>query len=539
MDPTEILARLGSEENPPTDEELSDAKAEFKALGRNAVENRKHEEAERIKQAVSLLEDEQARREEARAEEARKSEEYLESFVDEEVEAEEEETEDEDEEGEAEQSQEEIDALEALRMATQNARARVDAEAVPENPYPHVRITGLGQAAQVNLDHESRISDVAAIFAQYARGRNRGRDTFVRMAWDYPEDRHLDGDTSENARVIDQVLEGSTTFEAVAAAGGICGPLDTVFDIPLIGGRGRPIRDALTRFGADRGGVRYIAAPRPSLNPVEGAVAQWTSENDVSPSSPAEKPCPHVDCDDVCEAEVDAVTACLTVGNFLARFSPEQWQNALGQLGILHDRTAEQALLADIDAGSIDATFTPATGGTINGVLGAVDRAVAAIRSRERLSPATGFRLILDGWLRPALRSQFTAQAPAGQTGAPGIADAALNQWFAARGVTVTYTADDSIFGAQADGALEDFPTDTTLRIFPEGTWWFLDGGTLDLGTEIVDSGLIAENNRQAFMETFEAATKRTAPCDGEGDDSLSITVDVDEACLDACVTSP
>lgn len=538
-DPTEILARLGDPDNPPTDEELSDALTEFKALGKSAVAAANHEEAERLRQAVDLLKDEQTRREEARAEETAKANEYLESFVDEEVEAEEAEEEEDDEEVEAEETQEQTDALDALRIAAQNARARIDAEAVPENPYPNVRITGLGQAAQVNLDHESRISDVAQIFAQYARGRNRGRDTFVRMAWDYPEDRHLDGDASTNAKVIDQVLEGATTFEAVAAAGGICGPLETVFDIPLIGSRGRPIRDALTRFGADRGGVRYIAAPRESLNPVEGSVATWTSENDVSPSSPAEKPCPHVDCDDVCEAEVDAVTACLTVGNFLARFSPEQWQNALGMLGIHHDRTAEQKLLADIDDGSIDATFTPGSGGTINGVLGAVDRAVAAIRSRDRLGPATGFRLILDGWLRPALRSQFTAQAPSGQTGAPGIADAALNQWFAARGVTVTYTADDSIFGAQTDGTLNDFPDDTTLRIFPEGTWWFLDGGTLDLGTEIVDSGLIAENNRQAFMETFEIATKRTAPCDAEGDDSLSITVDVDEECLDACVTSP
>ncbi len=538
MDPTEILARLGDEENPPTDEELSDALAEFKLLGRDAVAKRKHEEAERLRQAVSLIEDEQEARAEAEAEEARKAEEYLEDFADDEIEAEPEAEEEEDTE-EAEADQEKVDALEALRIAAQNRRASIDAEAVPDNPYPNVEITGMGQAGQVQLDHTARVNDVANIFTQYARGKNRGRETFVRMSWNYPEDRRLDNDVTGNARIVDSVLgDGAMSFEAVAAAGGICGPLETVFDIPLVGSRGRPVRDALTRFGADRGGVRYIAAPRPSLNPVEGAVAVWTSENDASPASPAEKPCPHIDCDEICEAEVDAITACLVVGNFQARFSPEQWANALGQLGILHDRTAEQALLADIDAGSIAATFASATGGTIGNVLGAIDRAVAAIKSRERLGDGAGFRLLLDSWLRPALRSQFTVQAPAGQTGALGLANAAISQYFAARGVTVSYTGDDSIFGSQSAGALLDFPTETTLRIFPEGTWWFLDGGTLDLGTEIVDSTLIAQNDRQAFMETFEKAAKRTAPCDAAGDDSLSITVDVDEACLDACATA-
>lgn len=542
MDPAEILARLGDEENPPTDDELNEALAEFKKLGRKAVADRATEDAAAIKEAVGLVEAELDKRAELAATEAAEAEALMESFQ---------ETDDEDDdEPEVEETEAaaEVNAfdkiLDAARLSTRNTRSRIDAEAVPENPYPHVKVAGLGQAAAEALDHSATIQDVGRVFAEYAKGRNRGREHFVRMSWEHPKDRTLTEDPNANLILANAVLGGdATTFSAVAAAGGICGPLDTVFDIPVVGTRARPVRDALTRFGANRGGVRYIAAPRPSLDPqgVSEAVVVWTNENDASPTSPAEKPCPHIDCDDVCEVFVDAVTACLVVGNFQARFSPEQWASALTQLGIAHDRVAEQNLLALIDAGSIDANYTPANGGTISGVLGAVDRAVAGIRSRERLGRGAGFRLILDGWLRPALRSQFTVQAPAGQTGAPGLADAAIDQWFGARGVTVTYTDDDAIFGAQSDGALLGFPSETTLRIFPEGTWWFLDGGTLDLGTEIVDSGLIALNDRQAFMETFEGAAKRTAPCEAEGDDSLSITVSVDDACLDACaeVTSP
>jgi hypothetical protein len=536
VDPTEILARLGTEENPPTDDELAEAVKEFKAQGRAAAVAKQTDEAARILQAVQILEAEIDARAEVAAEADAKAAELLAEFSDEEqVEEEAEEVE------EAEVVEPEVLDLGAIRTASRNARARIDAEAQPENPYPYVQVSTLGQAQAVNLDYTSTASDVASIFAQYARGRNRGRETFVRMAWDYPEDRALDGDHDGNARIIDSVLSNATSFEAIAAAGGICGPLETVFDIPLLGVRGRPVRDALTPFGADRGGVRYVAAPRVSQALAEGHVAVWTSENDASPSSPAEKPCPHIDCDEICEVEVDAITACAVIGNFQARFSPEQWQVFLHQLGIEHDRVAEQNLLATIDAGSIDATYAAASGGTIGNVLGAVDRAVAAIRSRDRLGAGAGFRLILDAWLRPALRSQFTVQAPAGTVSALALADSQIDAYFATRGVTVTYTSDDAIFASQTDGALLDFPSSTTLRLFPEGTWWFLDGGTLDLGTEIVDSTLIAQNDRQAFMETFEAAAKRTAPCGAEGDDSLAITVDVDDACLDACVavTSP
>jgi hypothetical protein len=525
MDPTQILSRLGTDE-PPTDEELLDAQAEFRTLKNAAVSARNVAEATSLKQAIDVIDEELARRAEVQAEEDARLAELADPEPEEVVEVDEDEVDD-----EAEASEPEVLDLQAVRLASQNQRARIDAHAEPDNPFPDVRVRGVGQAASEKLDHNSTTRDVAQLFSQYARGRDRGRDTLVRMTWDLPEDRRLDADSDRSARIIDQVLgQGGTAFEAIAAAGGICGPLPASYEIPLVGSRGRPVRDALTRFGADRGGVRYIAAPRPSLDPVAGSVAVWTSENDVSPSSPAEKPCPHVDCDAECTATVDAVTACLEVGNFMARFSGEQWANALGQLGILHDRTAEQNLLAQIDAQSIAATFQGLP--TIQGVLGAVDRAVAGIRSRERLSTATGFRVILDGWLRNAIRDHFTAQAPAGQTGAPGLADAAIAQYFATRGVTVTYTLDDSIIGAQAAGALVDFPSTTDIRVFPEGTWWFLDGGTLDLGTEIVDKTLIQSNDRLAFMETFEGAAKRTAPCDDPGDDSLTITVDIDPACI-------
>ena len=370
MDPMTILARLGSD-NPPTDDEISEAIAAFKELGRDAVANREKDEAATLLQAMELLKAEQTARAAIEAETDAAVAELADAFTEEGDEDDEAEA-DEDDEAEAEAEAEDVSFdADAARRAAANARSRIDAAAVPENPYPHVKVRGLGQAASDNLNHTSTARDLAEVFRQYAVGDNRGRDTYARVTWEYPQERTLLKEAGENDLILDSFFaKGVTNFEAIAAAGGICGPLDTVFDIPLIGSRGRPVRDALVRFGAGRGGVRYNAAPRLSqatgvADTVRDAVGVWTAANDASPSSPATKPCPHIDCAAICEVEVSAITACLVVGNFQARFSTEQWLNALGLLGIQHDRVAEQALLADIDAGSIDATFTAASGGTI------------------------------------------------------------------------------------------------------------------------------------------------------------------------------
>jgi hypothetical protein len=63
------------------------------------------------------------------------------------------------------------------------------------------------------------------------------------------------------------------------------------------------------------------------------------------------------------------------------------------------------------------------------------------------------------------------------------------------------------IFGSQADGALLGFPTDVIWYLFSEGTFVFLDGGTLDLGL-VRDSTLNGTNDYKIFLETFEGVAK-------------------------------
>lgn len=522
MDPFEILARLGTDDT-PTDEELSEAYDALGELKASAISERNVADATNLTEARKLVRDEQAARAEARAAEDARLAELAADLQ------EADESPDDDEDDEPAETAGAAPKLDEIKASVRSQRARISEEAAQVNPHPHLHVETGGLAGGQRLPADPTVGDMADLFAKFGHSKDTGRHTLVSMRWDIPEERKLSHNIGQSQRVLDATLGGeATTFEAIAAAGGICGPLEAVYTIPNIGSLERPIRDtALTRFGVTtRGGIRYIPADRPSRTSMGEGTAVWTSENDISPSSPAEKPCIHVSCTDECTAKVDAITACATVGNLAAIFSPEQWQTALHQLRVAHARLAEQNLLAGIDAGSIAATLDASTlGGAIPGVLGAVDRAVAAIRSRERLSESTAFRAIFDGWVLQLLRGHFTGNAWAGQTGAPGVADGAIRSWFANRGVTATFTADDSVYAAQTAGALLGFPATTTVRVYPEGTWLYLDGGTLDLGTQIVDSTLIKTNDRQAFMETFEGTAKRTAPCDAAGDDSLSITV--------------
>ena len=74
----------------------------------------------------------------------------------------------------------------------------------------------------------------------------------------------------------------------------------------------------------------------------------------------------------------------------------------------------------------------------------------------------------------------------------------------ASRGVTLSSSLDQNVSGAQsASAALNEFADSFTWYLFAEGSFLFLDGGTLDLGI-VRDSTLVGTNDYKMFVETFE-----------------------------------
>ena len=507
-----LLARIGTD-NPPTDEDLAAARADAVELLKAAAGADKPdiESAKVVKTAIESIDKESKVRQEVEAKIQAEAAELLKDIEPEpEAEAE-----------EVAVEEEKVPVTASLGAVAKNLRAGIEAARVPEK-VSDVKVRTLGVAQSYGLDEKSTMADVARMFSSEAGNVRSGRHPLLRLDFQYPESRQLNRQTQDSTKIINGVFTTeATSYAGIAAAGGICGPLDSDFSNPICGDRGRPIRDALTRFAAPRGGIRY--QPSASLADVAAGITVWPIATDESPGSD-EKDCLVLTCEEEVEAKVDAVVACVQIGNFQAKFNPEFYRSRLDVLMIAHDRVAEQTLYAQILAASTAVTTT-AGDGTIYNVLSNVDKAVSGLRSRLRLLPGAGFRAILPAWVRDALRSDIAKQRLGGSLDPLQAANGVIDNFFAVRGVTPVWSPDLDVFGAQGAAALLDYPGGTTeFIVYPEGTFMFLDGGTLDLGTEITDSTLNKTNDRQAFVETFEKAVKR-------GCESLAVTVTINEGC--------
>lgn len=314
----------------------------------------------------------------------------------------------------------------------------------------------------------------------------------------YPEARTLTQDAEANWAKIQDVVGP----EALVAAGGHQAPFTVKYDIFGFGTTSRPVRDALPRFQADRGGIRYIVPP--VLSAYDTAVSVWTAANDAAQTpSPAAKNSLTVAAASETTVATDAVTLQLQFGNLVTRAYPElvARHNELGL--IQHAREAEQYLLSKIAAGSTAVTSTSVLGFGRD-FLVQVGRAAAAYRSRHRLEPDASLRLIIPSWVKDAMVADLTLAAPGDGT---MNAYSEIDGYLSSRGVVASVSLDQDIFGAQSAAAMLEFPDTFVWYLFAEGTFLFLDGGTLDIGI-IRDSTLVGTNDYKMFLETFEGVAK-------------------------------
>ena len=313
---------------------------------------------------------------------------------------------------------------------------------------------------------------------------------------EFPEERTLNQDAEQNWTKIQNL----TSPEALVAAGGHVAPFEVKYDIFGLGTTSRPVRDSLVRFQADRGGIRYVTAP--VLTSYVNAVDVWTAANDAAVSpSPAAKASLTVTAAAEQTVATDAVTLQLQFGNLASRAYPEliARHNELGL--IQHAREAEAYLLSKISTAST-AVATSSLIGFGRDFLVQLGRASAAYRSRHRMEADAPLRAIIPAWVKDAIAADLALSAPGDNLlNAYGEIDG----YVASRNVVLTASLDQNVFGAQSgSGAnLNEFADSFTWYLFAEGSFLFLDGGTLDLGI-IRDSTLVGTNDYKMFVETFE-----------------------------------
>ncbi len=238
-------------------------------------------------------------------------------------------------------------------------------------------------------------------------------------------------------------------------------------------------------------------------------------------TGPTTKPCIEINCGTEMEVLVEAITQCVTISNFRARFAPEQLSQALTYVGQAHSVTAEIELLRQMRAFAKHVSGTQLFGYARDSLV-TLTLISAYFRDKYRLSQNTMLRVVLKAWVKQAVRADLAKAAFPYEGGdaynSLSVPDAAINQWFADRNMVVTWALDSDIadqnFTNQAPGtvanpaALVGFPAVTRMLVYPEGTYQFLDGGQLDLGV-VRDSTLNAVNKFQIFSESFEGVAPR------------------------------
>jgi len=367
-----------------------------------------------------------------------------------------------------------------------------------------------GYTAGSSLDSMSTVAEAMAKRIHSLRRVNGGdgeQHIVASVTTTFPEARTLDSDAESNWAKINEVVSP----EAITAAGGHVAPFEARYDIFGFGTTARPVRDALPRFQADRGGIRFITPP--ILEDYADAVGVWTAANDASDDpSPAAKASLTVTAAGEVSVATDAVTLQMQFGNLATRAYPELIvrHNELGL--IQHAREAEAQILSRIGTESTAVTTTSLIGFGRD-FLVQLGRAATAYRSRHRLEADTSLRVIMPSWVKDAMAADLTLSMPGDSTlNAYGEIDG----YMASRGVQVSYTLDGSVFGAQGATSLLEFSDTFVWYLFAEGTFLLLDGGTLDLGI-IRDSTLVGTNDYKMFIETFEGVAK-------VGIESLAIT---------------
>ena len=287
----------------------------------------------------------------------------------------------------------------------------------------------------------------------------------------------------------------------------------------------RPIKDALARFNADRGGVKIYRQPTlaagsgnpgtgnwPDASPNRGAgTGIWTSGLGGSPP-PVPKTCAEAQCPAAQEIYLEAVYSCVCFSNFTNRFFPEVVKANTDLALIQHARVAELNLIQKIQKLSIKATpkEIPDLGFTRVLIRTLLD-ASAYLRRVHRLADNAPMRAILPNWIQDAVNADLSQQMPGDGLESLNPSTVTLNTIFSNRGIKITWALDDwDENGAPAappasTGATvgQGFKDTVSFPLFPEGSFLFLDGGTLDLGVQR-DGSMISSNEYCTFMETFE-----------------------------------
>lgn len=412
----------------------------------------------------------------------------------------------------------------------------VDPDRLPDTQHhPTVTITAAGDVPRFSsgqtltahqLGEATTEKIISLLGPKLDRRPSPGRYYIASLEAQMPKERALLASASalDNHRVIEKAM-GAEALQPILAAGGVCAPAQVDYSLITLARRGRPVKDSLTTFPAERGSLRFMRNAR--LSNVAAGVGIWTQANDANPTSPTTKPCVTVTCPTDFEIEVDAITTCVQVGNFDRKFFPEHFQQWWDLALVQHDLTAEIKILdafktyAQDDANGGWSVYDPGNLGAALDLVATYDRMATAMRSRQAVPQDTPVQAWLPETVPGIIRTDILREHPGDGLVRFAITMEQLMGWFSARNIRVTWyrgteTGAGQTFGFQGGGDPElaqpwpasagggSYTSVIGYMTFP-GLVGLADAGRLDFGMEIRDSVLNKTNDVMSMFETFEA----------------------------------
>lgn len=513
----ELLAAVGSD-NAPTAEQLSESRAAFVEAARVAKGKGDRTALAAMLEAIKVADRAIDEAKEAQTKEAEELSALVQDFPElSDAPADEAGATD----APATEKKEEAPAMLSVAEAAQRlGLGKRTASAEVNEPEPSQTLTINGEDAT-----NATWANLGDSFAKASKSSLRGgRTTLATFKTEYTNTLTEKG-ANANSRVLD-TLARRAGEEAVIAAGGCCSLAEPIRDQPMLASLARPIASALPTVGASAGKVSMFG---PVCLP-QGGVGTWTCADDeaVDPGDEGTwKECDTVECDTPIEVDVDAIYKCLTIGNFQQRFAGERWEAVLHAAAAAQARMAEVALFEGIATSPQTTTHTAIdTGSVYANTIRALVLAWSTIRQNQRYEGLRA-RAILPDWVQDAAALDATARAiNRGRT-----IDADLEVVLARHGIDVIWSPD--IDPIEPDGQVDatpltEYPEDFTAVIFVDGGAFRIDGGELNLGTEVRDHDLNRQNSVAAFSESFEASVVRSC-------DTKAITIPAPVCSLTEC----
>lgn len=315
----------------------------------------------------------------------------------------------------------------------------------------------------------------------------------------------------ENFRAISDLQKSLERGEqdALTASGGFCAPAEVSYDFFDISSDDGLL--SLPTANATRGQVSIPVSP--SLDSIfsdedwEAAVSsEWDSDRDAAAVDSEgvtqdTKPCFRVECPSFGDFEVIARPLCLTFGNFTSQFYPELVADVLGKSLRAHSHGQNADIIGDVVALADAVSYSGSGGGAIVGLLRYVSFHAAQYREKYRMNRSAPLEVVLPHWVRSALVVDHITRS---STTEYGVADSAVDAWFAARNLNPQFVYDWQGISTAPDS---EYPASANVLLYAPGTVVQLDAPAIDLGM-VRDSTLNSTNDWQQFVETFAGVAK-------------------------------